>query len=92
MEFFNIYQIKGEILYAKMGEKTIVVDKHLIVDVFKISNKGWKEQKQVNKQTTKTMLQHITLLGAYVKTKQWSVSKMKPPYDICLPTLIQVIY
>jgi hypothetical protein len=30
------------------------------------------------------MFQHITLLGAYVKTKQWSDSKMKPPYDIRL--------
>jgi hypothetical protein len=38
------------------------------------------------------MFQHIALLGAYVKIEQWSVSKMNPPYDICFPTLIQVIY
>jgi hypothetical protein len=38
------------------------------------------------------MFQHIALLRVYVKTKQWSVSKMKPPYDIHLPALIQVIY
>ncbi len=49
-----------------MGEKTIAIDKHLIIDVFKISNKGWKEHKQVNKQTIETMFQHIALLGAYV--------------------------
>jgi len=32
-----------DIIYAKMGEKIIAIDKHLIVDVFKISNKGWEE-------------------------------------------------
>ncbi len=31
-----------------MGEKIVAIDKHLIVDVLKISNKGWKEQKQAN--------------------------------------------
>jgi len=29
--------IKGKTIYARMGDKTIVIDKHLIVDVFKIS-------------------------------------------------------
>jgi len=58
-----------EIIYANMGEKIVVIDKHMIVDVFKISNKGWKEYKHVNKQIVKTMLQHIALLGTYVKTK-----------------------
>jgi hypothetical protein len=43
MEFLNIYQIKGETIYAKMGEKIVAIDKHLSVDVFKISNKGWIE-------------------------------------------------
>jgi hypothetical protein len=38
------------------------------------------------------MFQRITLPGVYVKTEQWSVNKMKPPYDIHLLALIQVIY
>ncbi len=38
------------------------------------------------------MLLCITLQGAYMNTKQWNVSKMKEPYDILFPTLIQVIY
>jgi hypothetical protein len=38
------------------------------------------------------MFQHIALLGAYVKIEQWSVSKMKPLYDIRFPTLVQIIY
>lgn len=46
VEFINIYQIKGKTLYAKMVENIIVIDKHLIIDVFKISNKGWKEKKE----------------------------------------------
>jgi MOSC domain-containing protein YiiM len=48
VEFFNTYQIKIKTIYAKMGEKIVAIDKHLIVDVLKISNKGWKEQKQAN--------------------------------------------
>jgi hypothetical protein len=34
------------------------------------------------------MFQHIALLTTYVNTKQWSVNKMKEPYDIGLPTII----
>jgi hypothetical protein len=60
-----------------MGEKTIAIDKHLIANLFKISNKGWKEYKQTNKQIIEAMLKCIALPGAYVKIKQWSVSKMK---------------
>jgi hypothetical protein len=40
MEFLNTYQIKGETIDARLGEKIIAIDKHLIVGVFKISNKG----------------------------------------------------
>jgi hypothetical protein len=49
-----------------MGEKTIVIDKHLIVNVFKISKKGWKKYKQTNKQIVKAMLQCITLPWEHV--------------------------
>ncbi len=52
-----------------MGEKKVVIDKHPIVDVFKIFNKGQKEQNHVDKQIAKAMLQHIALPGTYVKTK-----------------------
>jgi hypothetical protein len=49
VEFLNIYHIKGETIYVKMGEKNVSIDKHLITNVFKISNKGWKEHKKVDK-------------------------------------------
>jgi hypothetical protein len=29
-------------IYTKMGEKIVAIDKHMIVDVLKTSNKGWK--------------------------------------------------
>jgi hypothetical protein len=45
VEFFNTYRIKGETIYARMGDITIAIDNHMIVNVFKISNKGWKEDK-----------------------------------------------
>jgi hypothetical protein len=75
-----------------MGEKTIAIDKHLIANLFKISNKGWKEYEQANKQIIEAMLKCIALPRAYVKIKQWSVSKMKRPYDIHFLTLIHDIY
>jgi hypothetical protein len=43
-------------------------------------------------QRTKVVLQWIVLVGAYINIKQWSVSKMKTSYDICFPTLIQIMY
>jgi hypothetical protein len=43
VEFLNAYQIKGKTIYARLGEKIMAIDKHLIASVFKISNKGWKE-------------------------------------------------
>jgi hypothetical protein len=60
-----------------MREKTTKIDKHLTIDVFKISNEGWKSHKQIDKQITEAMLQCIALLRRYVNTKQWSVNKMK---------------
>lgn len=49
MEFLNTYQIKEETIYVRLGEKIVVAVKHLISNVFKISNIDWKEQKQVDK-------------------------------------------
>jgi hypothetical protein len=34
---------KKKTIYVWIGEKVIVVDKHVIIDVFKISNIGWRE-------------------------------------------------
>jgi hypothetical protein len=38
------------------------------------------------------MFQRIALPKLYVNIEQWNVSKMKAPYDIRLPALIQVVY
>jgi hypothetical protein len=38
------------------------------------------------------MFQHIALLGTYVNGEQWSVDKMKNPYDILFLALVQIIY
>jgi hypothetical protein len=40
VEFLNTYQIKEKTIYVRLREKTIVVVKHLITNVFKISNIG----------------------------------------------------
>jgi len=45
-----------------------------------------------DKQIVITMLQGIVLLGAYINIEQWSVNKMKEPYEICLLALIFIFY
>ncbi len=47
----------------------INVDRHVIINVFKISNISWKEKKQANKQIAKAMLQGIALPNAYINAK-----------------------
>ncbi len=47
----------------------INVDRHVIINVFKISNIGWKEKKHANKQIVKAMLQGIVLPSAYINVE-----------------------
>jgi len=41
---------------------------------------------------TKNMLKNISLFSVNISEQQWNVSKMKSPYDIWFPIMIQVIY
>jgi len=52
-----------------IGKKVINVDRHVIINVFKISNIGWKEKKHANKQTIEAMLQGIALLSVYINVE-----------------------
>ncbi len=88
MEFLNTYQIKEKTIYVRLGEKIVVVVKHLITNVFKISYIGYKEHKQVDKYIAKAMFQRIILPGAYVNVEQWNVNMMKEPYNICFLAII----
>jgi hypothetical protein len=45
------------------------MDKHVIIDVFKIFSIGWKDQKQANKQIAKVVFQGIVLLRVYINPK-----------------------
>jgi hypothetical protein len=92
-EFFNTWRVENkDTIYVWIGEKVVIVDKYVIIVVFKISNISWKEKKQVEKQTIEAMFQHITLPRVYINVKQWSVSIMKSPYDLHFPTFIQIVY
>ncbi len=51
----NTYQIKEKTIYVRLGKKIVVIVKHLITNVFKISNIGYKEQKQVDKYIAEAM-------------------------------------
>jgi hypothetical protein len=46
-------------IFAWVGDKVVVLDVHTIEEVFKISSKGWRSQKQANKTTIETMLKSI---------------------------------
>ncbi len=51
------------------------------------------ERIEVSKQANcKSHVLAYCLAKSVLKTEQWSVSKIKPPYDIHLPALILVIY
>ncbi len=41
---------------------------------------------------TKNMFKNISLFSVNISEQQWNVSKMKSPYDIWFPIMIQVIY
>jgi hypothetical protein len=41
---------------------------------------------------TKNMLKNISLFNVTISKQQWNVSKMKSPYDIWFPIIIQMIY
>jgi hypothetical protein len=60
--------------------------------MFKILTNGLKEEKQVNKIRAYKMLNNIACPDVYVSTKQWNVAKLKSPYNIRFPALIQSIY
>ncbi len=67
VEFLNSWKVeKKETIYVQIVEKVIVVDKHVIIDMFKISSTCWKEWKQADKQIVEAMLQGIILLKAYI--------------------------
>jgi hypothetical protein len=38
------------------------------------------------------MLKNIAKLDVHVSIKQWNVAKLKSPYEIRFPALIQIIY
>jgi hypothetical protein len=47
---FNTYQIKDDTTYAHIKERVVDVNKHFIINVFKISNTTWKSKsKQINR-------------------------------------------
>ncbi len=92
VEFFNAQQEKEDTIYARIGEKIVVIDRHVIINVFKNSNTRWKEQKCVDKQIVEAMFQGVVLLIVYINAKQWNVNKMKKPYPICFPALIKIVY
>ncbi len=69
-----------------------MVNKHILEEVFRFLTKKWKEWKQANMAIAKNMLKNISLFSVNISKQQWNVSKMKSPYDIWFPIIIQVIY
>ncbi len=55
IEFFK--EQGGKYVFARIGEKVVIVYKHILGEVFKISAKRWKEQKDVDKEITKNYVE-----------------------------------
>ncbi len=61
----------------RIGDKVVVIDKHILGQKFKILTKGLKEEKQMEKARTDKVLEQITMCNAYVTNERWIVAMMK---------------
>jgi hypothetical protein len=62
---------------VRIGDKVVVIDKHILGQKFKILTKGLKEEKQMEKARTDKVLEQITMCNAYVTNERWIVAMMK---------------
>jgi hypothetical protein len=62
---------------VRIGDKVVVIDKHILGQKFKILTKGLKEEKQIEKARTDKVLEQITMCNAYVTNERWIVAMMK---------------
>ncbi len=62
---FNTWREKHEV-FARIEDKFVIIDKHILGQKFKILTKGLKEEKQVEKARLDKVLEHITMCNAYV--------------------------
>ncbi len=70
MEFFNTKKENNKRqFFARIGKKAIVIDKHILGELFKISTKWLKEEKSIDEIKTKKMLENIAMLHAYVNNE-----------------------
>jgi hypothetical protein len=51
---------------VRIGDKVVVIDKHILGQKFKILIKGFKEEKQIEKAKMNKVLEQITMCNAYV--------------------------
>lgn len=69
-----------------------MVNKHILEEFFRFLANKWKEQKQTYMAIAENMLKNIALFSVNISKQQWNVNKMKSPYDIRFPIVIQVIH
>jgi hypothetical protein len=70
VEFFNTKKENNKRqFFARIGKKAIVIDKHILGELFKISTKWLKEEKSIDEIKTKKMLENIAMLHAYVNNE-----------------------
>jgi hypothetical protein len=83
----NTWKEKNEV-FARIGDKVVVVDKHILGQNFKILTESLKEEKQVENARMDKVLEHITMCNAYVTNEGWIVAMMKKPFNVKFLTLI----
>ncbi len=94
LEFLNTFLIKGIYIYFGHKDKVYVINKLLIVDVFRVCAEGCvKEQKgQVSKSLIVHALQNIRLAPANSSTNQWNAKSLGLPYFVKYIAIISIIY
>ncbi len=89
LEFLNTFLIKGVDIYFGHKDKVYVINKQLIVDVFRVCADGYiKEPKGQVSQA----LQGCGLALANFSTYQWNTKSLVLPSYIRYLTIISIIY
>jgi hypothetical protein len=84
MDFLKTWKYNKHLnqITKRVTNKGLVIDTHMILQIFKISPSDMIEGKQHNTIDAQEMSKYIATPDVYVENEQWIVSKMKHPYNI----------
>jgi hypothetical protein len=94
LEILNTFLIKGTYFYFGHNDNVYVINKQLIVNVFRVCAKGCVEKLKgyVNKSLEIQILQSYRLAPANSSAYNWNAKSLGVPYSVKYLAIIYVIY